>query len=88
MDVHLLGVNEAGHESANATATAGRDIPWLQDTATMSAWAAWSVTYRDVIILDKRQELFAVYNLTSNNLGLQERRDELKQLLRDAAAIP
>lgn len=86
--MHLLGVNGAGYESGNAAACTGRDIPWLQDTAGVDAWGAWGVTYRDVVILDRHQALFDVYNLTEHDLAVAANRDELKQLLRDAAATP
>lgn len=88
MDVFLLGVNGVGYESGNTAASTGRDIPWLQDTTAANAWAAWSVTYRDVVILDRHQELFATYNLTTHDLAVVAHRDELKQLLRAAAAVP
>lgn len=88
MPVNLLGVNEAGHESGNAAACAGRDIPWLQDTGAGGAWESWDVTYRDVVILDQHQALFATYNLTTHDLSVPANRDALKQLLRDAAAVP
>ena len=84
--MHLLGVNEAGHESGNVAATTGRDIPWLQDTDAVDAWGTWGVVYRDVVILDRHQAIHAVYNLTTRDLAVPANRNELKQLLRDAAA--
>lgn len=47
-------------------------------------WDLWSVTYRDVQILDSEGNRFAVYNLTTHDLASAANRAELKQLLRDA----
>jgi hypothetical protein len=86
--VFILGVNEAGQESGNALVCAGRDLPWLQDDGTTDAWRQWGVTFRDVVILDRHQEVHAIYNLTSHNLAIAGNREELRALLRSAAAVP
>jgi hypothetical protein len=86
--IRILGVNEAGEEAANDLICQGRDLPWLQDTAAENAWGLWGVTWRDVWILDRHQAVFAIYNLTSNNLADPARYAELKQLMLDAAAVP
>ena len=52
VDVQIIGVNQVGHESQNATMVEGRDLPWLQETADLNVWNLWDVTYRDVILLD------------------------------------
>ena len=62
-------------------------MPWLQDTFSNSAWIAWGVTWRDVRILDSRNQLFAVMNLTANNLALVANRNALKHLLLQAATF-
>jgi len=80
-------VNETGHESGNALACAGRDISWLQDDGMTDAWARWGVTFRDVVILDAHQEVHAIYNLTTHNLAIPRYREELKELVRSAAAV-
>jgi hypothetical protein len=36
------------------------------------------------VILDKHQEVFAVYSLTSHDLGNPANAEQFKQLLRDA----
>ncbi len=84
--VRILGVNAAGEEAGNSIICQGRRLPWLQDTAADGAWAAWRVTYRDVVVLDARNEVVAVYNLTLHDLAVAANRDELKALLRTAAA--
>jgi hypothetical protein len=78
-------VNDAGHESGNDAMTAGRDLPLLQDTRNSNVWRSWDVTFRDVVILGPDNEVFAVYNVTSNSLAIPANRDELKRLLRAAA---
>ena len=66
----------------------GRTLPWLQATAGQDAWRSWGVTFRDVVILDIHDNPFASYNLTINDLSVPAHREELKQLLRAAAAVP
>ena len=83
--VQIHGVNGAGLESGNAATCQGRTIPWLQDTASAQVYQEWKVTYRDVIIVNQRNEAVAAYNLTSHNLAIQETYDELKALLRQTA---
>ena len=83
-----MGVNDIGLEAANPTMCNGRDLPWLQATAERDVWEEWGVVYRDVRILDRRNELFAVYNVTTNDLEVAANRAELEGLLRDAANAP
>lgn len=67
--VQLLAVNEAGRESGMAAMAALGDLPILQDTPVVDAWNLWSVTYRDVVLLDQDNHFVGVYNLTTNNLS-------------------
>src|SRR5262245_45247893 len=85
INVEILGVNMASDAVFNDLVTSERTLPWLQDTFTASAWEAWAVTWRDVRILDARNRLVAVYNLTLNDLTLATNRTRLKQLFLDAA---
>ncbi|MBE0566298.1 MAG: hypothetical protein IH621_10095 [Krumholzibacteria bacterium] len=83
--VRIHGVNAVGHESENAYACEGKDIPWLQEILAEPVWADWEVTYRDVIVLDRDNVPVAVYNLTSHDLGEPANYAELKALLQAAA---
>jgi hypothetical protein len=83
--VEVLGVNGIGQESGNALACSGRVIPWLQDEAAVDAWGLWAVAYRDVVVLDAANEVFAVYNLTTQDLGVPANYDALTALILDAA---
>ena len=74
-------MNQTGLESGNDTVCNGRDLPWLQETVDQDVWGDWDVAYRDVIILTPANEVYAVFNLTANNLALEENRDALKALL-------
>jgi len=78
-------VNEPGYESGNTSVTSGRDTPWLQDTEEEAVWDTWDPTYRDVIILDGNNEVYDIYNLTTNSLATEENYEELKALLIAAA---
>jgi hypothetical protein len=77
-------VNASGLEAGNELITADVDLPWLQDEAAVDAWTAWGVTWRDVIILDRQNVVFAVENLTVHSLADPAHREELKALLRAA----
>ena len=81
----ILGINEVGQEAGNAGACAGKDLPWLQETADHLAWSVWDVTYRDVIILDSSNRKVATYNLTEHDLSNPANYLELKGLLHAAA---
>ena len=82
--MQILGVNGIGLEGTNDLASSGRDLPWLQDTIAADVWNVWPIAYRDVVILDRQNVFYDVYNLTTYNLADAANRDELKQLLRDA----
>lgn len=80
-EMHILGLNEVGHESGNEGMCEGRSLPWLQDTAEQDAWGDWGVTYRDVVILDAQNVPRAVYNLTTYDLADSANYDSLRTLL-------
>lgn len=83
--VSILGVNGIGLEAGNDAMCQGRQLPWLQDAAGTDVWSAWSVTYRDVVILDEMNHVLGAYNLTTHNLGDPSAYEELKQILLQAA---
>lgn len=63
------------------------DIPWLQDTSSQGAQAAWSPSYRDVVIVNARNEQVASYNLSTYDLAVEANREELKDLLLSTAQL-
>ena len=79
--VHILGVNQTGQEGSNAAACQGKDIPWLQEVPTELVWSSWKVTYRDVVILDEKNQTAAIYNLSAHNLADSTAYHELKAML-------
>ncbi len=85
LEVHILGVNQAGAESGIGAMCNGRDLPLLQDTAEAGVWASWGVIYRDVVILDAENRVVAVYNLTRLDLSQQANYATLKAVCRKAA---
>ncbi len=85
LDISILGINEVGYEAGNSSITNGRDLPWLQDTVDWNVWGTWAPTYRDVIVLDGNNEVYTVFNLTSNTLATPANYDALKQIFLDAA---
>jgi len=86
--VTILGVNEVGHESGNPSVCAGRDIPWLQETAEELVWSTWGIAYRDVIVVDGNGEVVAVFNLTQNDLGNATNYAALKAIFESEASSP
>jgi hypothetical protein len=83
--IRRLGLNEAGYEAEVPTAVLNRSIPYLQDTPEQNVWAAWAVTYRDVVILDVENVHVDTYNLSSNDLADPVNYEELKLRLKAAA---
>jgi hypothetical protein len=65
--------------------TTGRTLAWLQDNAAQAVWDSWQVTYRDLVILDRKNWRIGVFNLTEHNLAVPAEYATLKQKLLDAA---
>lgn len=53
----------------------------MQDNSNDLIWETWGGEWRDVMIVDKDNQLIGQYNLTENNLSDQNNYDELKGLL-------
>lgn len=83
-DVRILGVNGTGLEGSNPAAIVGKDLPWLQDTASAGVWTLWNVEWRDVVILDGANRKVGVYNLTTHDLANPAYYLELKSMLHAA----
>ncbi|MDP6530067.1 MAG: hypothetical protein QF819_09500 [Gemmatimonadota bacterium] len=81
MEIALVGVNRMDSAGGNEEICNGRDLPWLQDVADQNVWGVWSVTYRDVVVLDEENVPVAVFNLTTGDLGNPAHYDSLKALL-------
>ncbi len=83
--IQILGVNSQGLESGNPTITAGRSLPWLQDTAAANVEGAWQAGYRDVVVVDSKNFPLQAFNLTDNDLSVVANFEALKKLLIDTA---
>ncbi len=88
--IQLMGVNERGQEPGNASAIAGRTLPWLQDVDANSdgksdVFTSWQVTLRDIVILDGSNAKVGVYNATQHDLGNAANLATLRGMLVDAA---
>ena len=77
----IFGVNDVGYESGNLDITEDRDLPWLQNTDEVDAWAAWGVAYRDVIVIEPDGTFVDVVNLTDDDLADPDNLDRIRQLL-------
>ena len=98
LGIALIGVNEFGYGgcsseqpdeecSGNVAMTNGRDLPWLQDAETVGVWDDWAVTYRDVVVLDADNRIFAIYNVTTHNLAEPDDYAGLRTILLAAAGV-
>jgi hypothetical protein len=85
LSVAILSVNEAGHEDGLPDVAKTADLPCLQDTPKADVWGAWGVTWRDVYVLNRENEVTAVYNLTKNSLADPANYATLEAMLIDAA---
>ncbi len=90
--IQLLGVNKVDLDGGNQQIIdEGSRLPWLQDVdldadGVSDAWAAWAVSYRDVVIVDGTNWPVAVFNVTDYDLGEEANFTALKQLLVNTAA--
>lgn len=85
--MEIIGINRSDQSGNNSLVTGSRSLPWLQDSDITELWRSWQAVWRDVRILSSQQELAAVYNLTSNDLGLSSNRATLKQMLLQEAQL-
>lgn len=82
--IRIGGVNSFDAAAGNAGMTAHRRLAWLQDVGD-AAWSSWSVTNRDVVVLDATNQKVAVYNLTMYDLSDPANYAELLGILKTAA---
>lgn len=62
-------VNEYGHSSGNETLFTVTDLPVLQDDLTALVWTNWQASWRDLYVVDADNNVYAIVNLTTYNLG-------------------
>ena len=85
INAQIFGINEVGYEGSNETITTDRDLPWLQDVDDQDVWNTWSVTYRDIYILDEENRLVDVFNATEQDLNQPINYDDFVARLQAAA---
>ncbi|MEX2187538.1 MAG: Ig-like domain-containing protein [Pirellulales bacterium] len=93
LNISIAAINEFGQDSANATASAGRTLPLLQDVnndgqAGSDTWTSWNGAWRDVVILDATNRRFATFSLNPDqqDLSKPDNYEALKQMLIAAAS--
>ena len=79
-----MAINEAGYESGEAKMARLGDLPLLADSANNAVWDSWNVTYRDVVILDGKNECYAVFNVTGNSIEEPANYAKIKALFEGA----
>ncbi|MFO1497562.1 MAG: hypothetical protein U1G07_04060 [Verrucomicrobiota bacterium] len=85
LNIEILGINQIGDEASNSLPTAGRSLPWLQDTSQDDIRSRWGAQWRDVFILDSLNQVAGVLNLTTHDLANSQNRAALKQMFLNAA---
>ena len=83
--IALLSVNERGRESGLPQLVAEGDLPVLQEDNAQRVWESWNASWRDVVVLDPRNEALGVFNLTTFTLDSPDNYEELKAILVAAA---
>jgi hypothetical protein len=93
LPVDIVGVNQPQYGPSPSMYT-GKPLSWIRDHNTAvggpspaSITTAWSVSYRDVFILDPLNGKIEVYNLLTNDLTVAANKQTLKNKL-IAAATP
>lgn len=91
LKIELIGINEHQQEGGNASATNGRDIPWLQDidnngnSLPDKSVDLWGMSFRDVVVLNGANEKVAKMNLNVDDLANSGNYNGLKELLIEQA---
>ena len=81
LNVNILGVNEIGFAHGKNFLNSSHSLPLLQEISQYNIYNSWSVTYRDVWILNELQEPYAVVNLSPpNTLSNPDNYNGLKNL--------
>lgn len=79
--IEILGVNRADQSMYNFLIPSQGDLPWLQDTNAQSVWFNWGAQLRELWVLDARNQVITITNLTAPNLALELHRNALKEVL-------
>lgn len=85
LSFQIAHVNGASLESGLPDLYAVSDLPVVQDDTTANVWTAWTAEWRDVIVLDGDNQVYAVYNLTTYDLSDPTNYAELKEIFLAAA---
>ncbi len=68
LEVRIVGVNMAA--DANIPLPQGFGLPMAQDLPEIDMWATWGVQWRDVILVDERNNGVGIPNIPRNTLNL------------------
>lgn len=88
--IEIIAVNEIGHEVGNPTVALSGSIPWVQDTATVTAWPRTAALvaddiFRDLFILNAKNEIVERFRILAFPVTSQNNYNSLKQKLITAA---
>ena len=85
LDIEILSINKIGASSGVSSLSSDMDLPMVDDNSTDQIWSTWDGIWRDVIILDANNEIYAVYNLSTYSLSDSTNYNTLKDLFIEAA---
>jgi hypothetical protein len=97
LPVEIIGIHDLG-QTLNSRMYSGKPTVWLRENSTFRPWSTWSVPiparagsafrveWRDLVILNEKNEFLAVQNLTDESLTVAANKTALKNFLRNAAA--
>ncbi|MBT3221744.1 MAG: hypothetical protein HN348_21915 [Proteobacteria bacterium] len=82
--MQIIGVNGIG-QPFSSIMTDHTDLPFIEDDKNHYVWTSWGVNYRDVIIVNQKNEVIDVFNLTQYSLSNSTNYETLRQKLISAA---
>jgi hypothetical protein len=88
LGVSIVNVNGLGHSRGNPGFETVTTLPLLQESDTTRVWDAWGAEWRDVYVLDRENEVYAVFNLNRNPLEDRANYDALYALFVEAGTAP
>ena len=69
VNIEILAINQIGASSGISSISPTDILPVVEDDASLDIWNSWGGTWRDVLILNQQNEIYATYNLTQHNLA-------------------
>ena len=69
LNIPILGINMMNTEAGMASVSLISNLPVVQDDANVNVWSDWGAVWRDVMILNRENEVIHTFNLTQHSLA-------------------